>query len=185
MEINENNNYTKNDNFLALKDIFNVHSIMQVPKIEKIVINVGLGKLASDTKFLNDCRQQLALISGQIPINTEAKKSISNFKLRTKEIIGLKVTLRGRRKEFFLNKLIHIVLTRIKDFSGLSLKSFDGKGNYNLGIKEQIIFPEISLDQVKRNFGMDISIVTTASNDQQAKKLLDFYGMPFKRLKSK
>ncbi|MDO7983415.1 MAG: 50S ribosomal protein L5 [Pigeon pea little leaf phytoplasma] len=183
MEINENNNYTKNDTFLALKEIFNVNSIMQVPKIEKIVINVGLGKSASDTKFLDDCRQQLALISGQIPINTEAKKSISNFKLRTKEIIGLKVTLRGHRKEFFLNKLIHIVLTRIKDFSGLSLKSFDGKGNYNLGIKEQIIFPEISLDQVKRNFGMDISIVTTASNDQQAKKLLDFYGMPFKRTK--
>ncbi|MDO8053935.1 50S ribosomal protein L5 ['Opuntia sp.' phytoplasma] len=183
MEINKNNNYTKNNTFLALKEIFNVHSIMQVPKIEKIVINVGLGKAASDAKFLADCRQQLALISGQIPINTEAKKSISNFKLRTKEIIGLKVTLRSYRKEFFLNKLIHIVLARIKDFSGLSLKSFDGKGNYNLGIKEQIIFPEISLDQVKRNFGMDICIVTTASNDKQAKKLLDFYGMPFKRIK--
>ncbi|MDO8168115.1 50S ribosomal protein L5 [Candidatus Phytoplasma melaleucae] len=179
--MNKNNNDIENNSFSSLKEIFNVKTIMQVPKIEKIVINMGVGRAASDTKILEECQEQLTLISGQLPIVIKAKKSISNFKLREGMSIGLKVTLRRTKKEFFLNKLIHIVLSRLKDFSGLSLKSFDGRGNYNIGIKEQIIFPEISFDKIKRIFGMDICIVTTAKSNEEAKKLLEFYGMPFKR----
>ncbi|MGM1458920.1 MAG: 50S ribosomal protein L5 [Columbia Basin potato purple top phytoplasma] len=174
-------NTTKNS-FFALKEIFNFKSVMQIPKIDKIVINMGVGAEAvADVKIIDDFYQQLTLISGQLPVVVKAKKSISNFKLREGMPIGLKVTLRGYKKEFFLNKLIKIVLPRVRDFRGLSTKSFDGRGNYALGLKEQIVFPEIDLDIVKKVCGMDICIVTTAKNDEDAQKLLEFYGMPFKK----
>ncbi|MDV3167850.1 MAG: 50S ribosomal protein L5 [Candidatus Phytoplasma stylosanthis] len=173
--------YNKQNIFLDLKKIFNFKSIMQIPKIEKIVINMGVGRAVSDVKILDEFYDQLTLISGQVPVITKSKKSISNFKLREGMPIGLKVTLRGMKKQFFLDKLIKIVLPRIRDFRGLSVKSFDGKGNYSLGIKEQIVFPEIDLDKVKKSCGMDICIVTTAKNDSDAKKLLQFYGMPFSK----
>ncbi|KND62780.1 50S ribosomal protein L5 [Candidatus Phytoplasma phoenicium] len=173
------NNQTDNKSFLALKEIFNFTSVMQIPKIEKIVINMGVGEAIANIKILDDLAEQLSLLSGQRPLVIKAKKSISNFKLREGNPIGLKVTLRGFKKEAFLNKLINIVLPRIRDFRGLSHKSFDGRGNYALGIKEQIVFPEIDLDKVKNICGMDICIVTTAQTDVDAKKLLSFYGIPF------
>ncbi|WBL31255.1 50S ribosomal protein L5 [Candidatus Phytoplasma sacchari] len=176
----KNNNLNTGNSFLTLKEIFNFKSLMQLPKVEKIVVNMGVGDAISNVKLLDDLAEQMTLICGQIPIVTKAKKSISNFKLREGMPIGLKVTLRRSKKEFFLNKLIKIVFPRIRDFRGLSNKSFDGKGNYSFGIKEQIVFPEIDLDKVKKVQGMDICIVTTAKNDSDARKLLEFYGMPFK-----
>nr|WP_153368675.1 50S ribosomal protein L5 [Candidatus Phytoplasma sacchari]KAB8122825.1 50S ribosomal protein L5 [Candidatus Phytoplasma sacchari] len=176
----KNNNLNTGNSFLTLKEIFNFKSLMQLPKIEKIVVNMGVGDAISNVKLLDDLAEQMTLICGQIPIVTKAKKSISNFKLREGMPIGLKVTLRRSKKEFFLNKLIKIVFPRIRDFRGLSNKSFDGKGNYSFGIKEQIVFPEIDLDKVRKVQGMDICIVTTAKNDSDARKLLEFYGMPFK-----
>ncbi|MDV3166888.1 MAG: 50S ribosomal protein L5 [Vigna little leaf phytoplasma] len=172
-------NHNRDTNFLPLKEIFNFQSIMQIPKIEKIVINMGVGRAVSNIKILDELSEQLILLSGQRPLIIKAKKSISNFKLREGNPIGLKVTLRGIKKEAFIYKLINIVLPRIRDFRGLSHKSFDGRGNYALGIKEQIVFPEIELDKVKNICGMDICIVTTAKTDTDAKKLLEFYGMPF------
>nr|AFN02585.1 ribosomal protein L5 [Candidatus Phytoplasma ulmi]AFN02615.1 ribosomal protein L5 [Candidatus Phytoplasma ulmi] len=177
----QNIDLTTKNSFFALKEIFNFKSVMQVPKIEKIVINISVGEAISNVKILDELYEQLTLISGQIPVIIKAKKSISNFKLREGMPIGLKVTLRGHKKEFFLNKLIKIVLPRTRDFRGISSKSFDGRGNYSLGIKEQIVFPEIDLDKVKKVCGMDICIVTTAKNDKDAKKLLEFYGMPFRK----
>ncbi|WP_457916086.1 50S ribosomal protein L5 [Candidatus Phytoplasma sacchari] len=176
----KNNNLNTGNSFLTLKEIFNFKSLMQLPKVEKIVVNMGVGDAISNVKLLDDLAEQMTLICGQIPIVTKAKKSISNFKLREGMPIGLKVTLRRSKKEFFLNKLIKIVFPRIRDFRGLSNKSFDGKGNYSFGIKEQIVFPEIDLDKVRKVQGMDICIVTTAKNDSDARKLLEFYGMPFK-----
>ncbi|WP_323847890.1 MAG: 50S ribosomal protein L5 [Phytoplasma sp.] len=173
-------NTTKNS-FFALKEIFNFKSLMQIPKIDKIVINMGIGEAVTNVKILDDFQEQLTLISGQKPVVVKAKKSISNFKLREGMPIGLKVTLRGNKKEFFLHKLIKIVLPRTRDFRGVSAKSFDGRGNYSLGIKEQIVFPEIDLDRVQKIYGMDICIVTTAKNDEDAKTLLSFYGMPFRK----
>ncbi|KAB8121975.1 MAG: 50S ribosomal protein L5 [Candidatus Phytoplasma cynodontis] len=169
------------NSFLTLKEIFNFKSLMQLPKVEKIVVNMGIRESISNIKVMDDFSEQLTLICGQRPVITRAKKSISNFKLREGMPIGLKVTLRRVKKEFFLNKLIKVVFPRIRDFRGLSNKSFDGKGNYCFGIKEQIVFPEIDLDKVKKVQGMDICIVTTAKNDYDAKKLLEFYGMPFKK----
>ncbi|MEC4559163.1 MAG: 50S ribosomal protein L5 ['Conium maculatum' witches'-broom phytoplasma] len=177
------NNYTENNSFLALKEIFNFKSVMQVPKIDKIVINVGIGEAVTNIKVLDEFSEQLTAISGQRPVIIKAKKSISNFKLREGMPIGLKVTLRGNKQKSFLNKLIHIALPRVRDFRGVPTKSFDGRGNYALGIKEQIIFPEISFDKVKKTFGMDICIVTTAKNDEDARKLLEFHGMPFQKNK--
>ncbi|TVY12347.1 50S ribosomal protein L5 [Candidatus Phytoplasma pini] len=179
--MNKDNNSTKNNSLLSLKEIFNQKSIMQIPRIEKIVINMGIGEAVSNVKILDDFYEQLTLLSGQRPLQIKAKKSISNFKLREGMPIGLKVTLRNKKKYLFLNKLINIVLPRIRDFRGISPKSFDKKGNYSLGIKEQIVFPEINLDKVKKINGMDICIVTTAKNDSDAKKLLEFYGMPFRK----
>ncbi|MEZ0180049.1 50S ribosomal protein L5 ['Camptotheca acuminata' phytoplasma] len=177
----DNIQYTKKDSILALKEIFNFKSVMQVPKIDKIVINMGVGEAVSNIKILDEFYEQLTLISGQVPVIIKAKKSISNFKLREGMPIGLKVTLRGSKKEFFLDKLIRIVLPRIRDFRGLNSRSFDGRGNYSLGIKEQIVFPEIDIDKIKKICGMDICIVTTAKNNEDAKKLLEFYGMPFRK----
>jgi large subunit ribosomal protein L5 len=183
MKMKKENNYTENNSFLALKEIFNFKSVMQVPKIDKIVINVGIGEAVTNIKVLDEFSEQLTAISGQRPVIIKAKKSISNFKLREGMSIGLKVTLRGNKQKFFLNKLTHIALPRVRDFRGVPTKSFDGRGNYALGIKEQIIFPEISFDKVKKIFGMDICIVTTAKNDEDARKLLEFHSMPFKKNK--
>ncbi|WP_334331145.1 50S ribosomal protein L5 [Candidatus Phytoplasma prunorum] len=159
---------------------FSYKSLMQVPKIDKIVINMGVGDAATNPKVLENVFQELTLLSGQRPVATKAKKSISNFKLREGMLIGVKVTLRGERKESFLYKLTQVVLPRVRDFRGVSPKSFDGRGNYSLGLKEQIVFPEINIDKITKNRGMDIVIVTTAKTNEEAKKLLELYGMPFK-----
>jgi large subunit ribosomal protein L5 len=154
---------------------------MQVPKIEKIVVNMGVGDAVFNPKVLDDAVEELRAITGQKPLVTKAKNSISNFKLREGMAIGAKVTLRGDRMWFFLDKLINIALPRVRDFRGISSNSFDGRGNYTVGIKEQIIFPEISLDKVKKVRGMDIVIVTTAQSDQEGRQLLTLLGMPFKK----
>ncbi|GFZ75359.1 50S ribosomal protein L5 [Hydrangea phyllody phytoplasma] len=164
----------------TLMKTFNYKSVMQVPKVEKVVINMGVGDAIFNVKVLDDVVEELKLLSGQIPVITKAKKAISNFKLREGMPIGAKVTLRGARKEAFLYKLTRLVFPRVRDFRGISGKSFDGRGNYALGLKEQIVFPEINIDKVKKIRGMDIIIVTTAKNNTQAKKLLELYGMPFK-----
>lgn len=160
---------------------FNYTSIMEVPKIDKIVINMGVGDAVFNPKVLDDAVAELELLTGQKPVVTKAKNSISNFKLREGMPIGAKVTLRGDRMYYFLEKLIAVALPRVRDFRGISANSFDGRGNYTVGIKEQIIFPEISLDKVKKVRGMDIVIVTTANTDQEARELLRGLGMPFKK----
>lgn len=160
---------------------FNYTSVMEVPKIEKIVINMGVGDAVFNSKVLDDAVEELTVIAGQKPVVTKAKKSISNFKLREGMPIGAKVTLRGERMYYFLDKLVSIALPRVRDFRGISQNAFDGRGNYTVGIKEQIIFPEISLDKVKKVRGMDIVIVTTAKSDQEGRALLTHLGMPFKK----
>lgn len=160
---------------------FNYSSVMQVPKIEKIVVNMGVGDAVFNPKVLDDAVEELRAITGQKPLVTKAKNSISNFKLREGMPIGAKVTLRGDRMWFFLDKLVNVALPRVRDFRGISSNSFDGRGNYTVGIKEQIIFPEISLDKVKKVRGMDIVIVTTAKSDNEGRQLLTLLGMPFKK----
>jgi large subunit ribosomal protein L5 len=160
---------------------FNYTSVMEVPKIDKIVVNMGIGDAVFNPKVLDDAVEELQLLTGQKPIITKAKKSISNFKLREGMPIGAKVTLRGERMYYFLEKLISIALPRVRDFRGISGNSFDGRGNYTVGVREQIIFPEISLDKVKKVRGMDIVIVTTAKTDQEGPALLSQLGMPFKK----
>jgi large subunit ribosomal protein L5 len=160
---------------------FNYSSVMEVPKIEKIVVNMGIGDAVFNPKVLDDAVEELQLLTGQKPVITKAKKSISNFKLREGMPIGAKVTLRGERMYYFLEKLVSIALPRVRDFRGISANSFDGRGNYTVGVKEQIIFPEISLDKVKKVRGMDIVIVTTAKTDQEGRALLSQLGMPFKK----
>lgn len=160
---------------------FEYSSIMEVPKIEKIVLNMGVGDAVFNAKVLDDAVEELKLIAGQQPVVTKAKKSISNFKLREGMPIGTKVTLRGERMYYFLDKLVSIALPRVRDFRGISSNAFDGRGNYTVGIKEQIIFPEISLDKVKKVRGLDIVIVTTAKTDQEGRALLTHLGMPFKK----
>lgn len=160
---------------------FNYSSIMEVPKIDKIVVNMGVGDAVFNSKVLDDAVAELELLTGQKPVVTKAKHSISNFKLREGMPIGAKVTLRGAKMYHFLEKLIAVALPRVRDFRGISANSFDGRGNYTVGIKEQIIFPEISLDKVKKVRGMDIVIVTTAKTDQEARELLRGLGMPFKK----
>ncbi len=158
---------------------FGYKSIMQVPKLDKIVINMGLGEAASNSKLINEAMEELKLISGQQPIATIAKKSIAGFKLREEQPIGVKVTLRGANMYNFLDKLISITLPRVRDFRGINNKSFDGRGHYTLGIKKQIIFPDIDFDKVNKIKGMDITFVTTAENNEEALKLLTLIGMPF------
>lgn len=160
---------------------FEYSSIMEVPKIEKIVLNMGVGDAVFNAKVLDDAVEELRLIAGQQPVITKAKKSISNFKLREGMPIGTKVTLRGERMYYFLDKLVSIALPRVRDFRGISSNAFDGRGNYTVGIKEQIIFPEVSLDKVKKVRGLDIVIVTTAKTDQEGRALLTHLGMPFKK----
>ena len=163
-----------------MKD-FSYNSIMEVPKIEKVVVNIGVGDAISNSKLLDEAVEELAAITGQAPVVTKAKKSIANFKLREGMAIGCKVTLRQEKMYEFLDKLFNISLPRVRDFRGVSDTSFDGRGNYTLGVKEQIIFPEIDFDKVNRTRGMDIVIVTTANTNEESKALLTAMGMPFKK----
>jgi len=164
----------------ALKQQFAYKNIMEVPKLEKIVINIGLGEYIKEPKCLDPAQNDLAAITGQKCVITRAKKSIATFRLRAGMPIGLKVTLRGRRMYEFFDKLINLALPRIRDFRGISDKAFDGRGNYTVGLKEQLIFPEINYDKVDKIRGMDITIVTTAKTNEEAKALLKAFGMPFK-----
>lgn len=158
---------------------FSYSSVMQVPKIDKVVINMGVGEAVGNSKVLDRAVEDLSIISGQKPVITRAKKSIAGFKLREDMPIGVKVTLRGERMYYFLDKLFNVALPRVRDFRGVSTKAFDGRGNYTLGIKEQLIFPEIEYDQIDKVRGMDIVIVTTANSDEEARELLTQLGMPF------
>ena len=158
---------------------FEYSSVMQVPKIEKIVINMGVGDAVQNSKALDNAVAELALISGQKPLVTRAKKSIATYRLREGMPIGAKVTLRGERMYEFFDKLVTVALPRVRDFHGVSKKAFDGRGNYTLGVKEQLIFPEIDYDKVSKVRGMDIVIVTTANTDEEARELLTLRGMPF------
>ena len=163
----------------ALVEKFGYKNIMEVPKLEKIVINMGLGAEKDNPKGLESAVNELGIISGQKPIVTKAKKSVANFKVRAGMNIGAKVTLRGDRMYYFADKLVNIVLPRVRDFRGIKDSSFDGRGNYALGVKEQLIFPEINYDDVDKVRGMDIVFVTTAKTDEEAKALLEGLGMPF------
>ncbi|ASA24360.1 50S ribosomal protein L5 [Paenibacillus donghaensis] len=163
----------------ALMQKFNYTTVMQVPKIEKIVINMGVGDAVQNSKVLDAAVNDMQLITGQKPIITKAKKSIAGFKLRENMPIGVKVTLRGERMYYFLDKLVNVTLPRVRDFRGISNKAFDGRGNYTLGLKEQLIFPEIEYDKVDKVRGMDIVIVTTAKTDEESRELLTQLGMPF------
>ena len=158
---------------------FEYSSVMQVPKIEKIVINMGVGDAVQNSKALDNAVAELALISGQKPLVTRAKKSIATYRLREGMPIGAKVTLRGERMYEFFDKLVTVALPRVRDFHGVSKKAFDGRGNYTLGVKEQLIFPEIDYDKVSKVRGMDIVIVTTANTDEEARELLAQCGIPF------
>ena len=168
------NEITKN-----LMKKFGYESTMQIPKMEKIVINIGVGDAVNNSKFLEEAVEELTLISGQKPIVTTAKKSIAGFKVREGQAIGCKVTLRGERMYEFLDKLVSISLPRVRDFRGVPKNSFDGRGNYTLGVKEQLIFPEIDFDKVAKLRGMDIVFVTSAKTDEEGRALLTELGMPF------
>lgn len=163
----------------ALQKQFNYRNVMMVPRLDKIVVNVGLGEAVQNAKALDAAVGDIATITGQRPIITRARKSISTFKIRTGMPIGCKVTLRGERMWDFLEKLIYVALPRVRDFRGVSPKAFDGRGNYALGLKEQLIFPEIDYDKIDKIRGMDVIIVTTAKTDEEAKALLKGLGMPF------
>ena len=162
-----------------LEEKFGYTNKMQVPKLEKIVLNMGLGSEKDNPKGIDAALDELALIAGQRPIVTKAKKSVANFKVREGMNVGAKVTLRGDRMYYFADKLMNIVLPRVRDFRGVSDTSFDGRGNYAMGVKEQLIFPEINYDDVDKTRGMDIVFVTTANTDEEAKELLKLLGMPF------
>ncbi len=165
----------------ALVKQFDYSTVMQAPRLEKVVINIGAGDATTNEKVIEDCVRELATITGQKPVVTKAKKSIATFKVREGQSIGCKVTLRGTRMYEFLDKLVSISLPRVRDFRGVSKNAFDGHGNYTLGIKEQLIFPEIDYDKVSKIRGMDIVIVTTANTDEEAYALLKEIGMPFKK----
>lgn len=164
-----------------LQKQFNYASVMEIPKIEKIVLNMGVGDAVSNSKVLDDAVAEMTLIAGQKPVVTRAKKSIATFKLREGMPIGCKVTLRGEKMYEFLDKLVSIALPRVRDFHGISSDAFDGRGNYTLGIKEQLIFPEINFDQIKKIRGLDVVIVTTAKSDEEGRTLLTLMGMPYKK----
>lgn len=165
----------------ALVERFGYSSVMQAPKVEKIVINMGVGDAVSNAKNLDKAVEELTLIAGQKPVVTKAKKSIAGFRLREGMPIGTKVTLRGERMYDFLDKLVTVALPRVRDFRGVSKNAFDGRGNYTLGVREQLIFPEIDYDMVDKVRGMDIVIVTTADSDEEARELLGQLGMPFQK----
>jgi large subunit ribosomal protein L5 len=165
----------------SLMEKYGYKSVMQCPKVEKVVLNIGVGDATQNSKLLDDAVRDLTIIAGQKPVVTKAKKSIASFKLREGTAIGCKVTLRGNRMYEFLDKLFTISLPRVRDFRGVSRNAFDGKGNYTLGVKEQLIFPEIDFDKVSKIRGMDIVIVTTANSDKEAYTLLELLGMPFSK----
>jgi large subunit ribosomal protein L5 len=168
-----------NDIVPALKDKFQYSSVMQVPMLTKIVINKGIGAAVADKKLVDQGVEELSLITGQRAVSTKAKVSVSNFKLREGMPIGAKVTLRGDRMYEFLDRLMSVALPRVRDFKGISDKGFDGRGNYTLGVQEQIIFPEISIEKVNRISGMDITFVTSANSDEESLELMKAFGMPF------
>ena len=165
----------------ALQKAFEFKNIMQVPRVEKVVVNIGLGEAMDNPKALEAAVNDLTIITGQKPIMTKARKSIANFKLREGRIIGTKVTLRGPRMWAFLDRLLNVALPRVRDFRGVSANAFDGRGNYTLGIKDQLVFPEIEYDKIDKLRGMEVTIVTTAPDDDQARALLQLLGMPFSK----
>lgn len=179
--MNELKQTYQNDVLPSLMNKFEYDSVMEVPAVEKIVINMGVGDAVQNSKALDNAVEELALISGQKPMVTRAKKSIAGFRLREGMPIGAKVTLRGERMYEFLQKLIAVSLPRVRDFRGISKKAFDGRGNYTLGVKEQLIFPEINYDKVSKVRGMDIVIVTSSNTDEEARELLTQLGMPFQK----
>jgi large subunit ribosomal protein L5 len=164
-----------------LKTRFGYSNVMQLPKLEKIILSIGLGEATQNPKALEAAERDLAAISGQHPVITRAKKSVASFKLRAGMPIGMMLTLRGKRMYNFFDKLVNVILPRFRDFRGVSRDSFDGRGNYNLGIKEQIVFPEIDYDKVDKARGLQITIITTAKSDEEARSLLEFMGMPFRK----
>ena len=163
----------------AMMEKFGYKNVMEIPKIEKVVLNMGIGEAVANPKVIDSAVADMTLISGQKPVVTRAKKSVAAFKIRAGMPIGAKVTLRGERMYYFVDKLFNVALARVRDFRGVSPKSFDGRGNFTLGIKEQLIFPEIEYDKVDKIRGMDIIIVTTAKTDEEARELLKLMGMPF------
>ena len=165
----------------ALMENFQYSSVMQAPRLEKIVLNMGVGEAKENQKFLDNAVEEMTIIAGQRPVVTKAKKSISNFKLREGMSVGCKVTLRGEHMYEFFDKLVNIALPRVRDFRGVSKTAFDGRGNYAIGIKEQLIFPEIDYDKIDKIRGMDIVITTTANTDEEARELLSLMGMPFSK----
>lgn len=171
----------KKEVYSALMDKFKYKNVMEVPKLEKITINMGLGEAKDNAKLLETAVEEIAIISGQKPVITKAKKSIANFKLREGNPVGIKVTLRGDNMYEFADKFFNVSLPRVRDFKGVSKNSFDGRGNYSLGIKEQLIFPEISYDKVEKIKGMNIVFTTTAKTDEEAAALLEYLGMPFEK----
>lgn len=173
--------YYKNDVAPALMKKFSYKSVMQIPKLDKIVINVGCGEARDNAKVIDAIVGDVATITGQRPIVCKAKKSVANFKVREGMNIGVKVTLRGERMYEFLDRLFNVALPRVRDFRGINPNSFDGRGNYNMGLREQLIFPEIDYDKIDKVRGMDICFVTTAKNDEEARELLSLMGAPFAR----
>ncbi|MFK7898013.1 MAG: 50S ribosomal protein L5 [Myxococcota bacterium] len=171
-----------NDNIRPkLQEEFGYKNVHQIPKIEKVVVNIGLGEATVNPKLLEKAAEELTLITGQKPIMRRAKKSVSNFKLREGQAIGCTVTLRGSRQWEFLDRLLNVALPRVRDFTGVSGKAFDGRGNYTLGVREQTIFPEVDYDKVERVTGMNVTVVTSAETDAEAKSLLTHLGVPFKK----
>jgi large subunit ribosomal protein L5 len=171
----------KNEVAPALFESFNFKNMMQVPRVEKVVVNIGLGEAMADPKALDAAVSDLTQIVGQKPVLTKSRKSIANFKLREGVTIGTKVTLRGERMWAFLDRLLNVALPRVRDFRGVSPNSFDGRGNYTLGLQDQLIFPEIDYDKIDKLRGMEVTIVTSAKTDDQARALLGLLGMPFKK----
>jgi large subunit ribosomal protein L5 len=165
----------------ALKKAFEYKNVMQVPRIEKVVVNIGVGEALENKKALEYAVADLTTVTGQKPIQTKARKSIANFKLREGSIVGTKVTLRGMRMWAFLDRLLNVTLPRVRDFRGVSADAFDGRGNYTLGLKDQLVFPEIEYDKIDKLRGMEVTIVTTAQNDDEARALLQLLGMPFSK----
>src|SRR5512136_391941 len=165
----------------ALQKAFQYRNIMEVPRIEKVVLNIGLGSEQDNAKALEAAMGDLTTITGQKPVMTKARKSIANFKLREGRIIGTKVTLRGEKMWYFLDRLLNVALPRVRDFRGVSPEAFDGRGNYTLGLKDQLIFPEIEYDKIDKLRGMEVTIVTSAKSDDHARLLLQLMGMPFKK----
>jgi large subunit ribosomal protein L5 len=165
----------------AMMNLFSLKNEMQIPRIEKVVVNIGLGEALDNPKALEAAVGDLSTITGQRPIQTKARQSIANFKLREGRIIGTKVTLRGERMWAFLDRLVNVALPRVRDFRGVSPNAFDGRGNYTLGVRDQLVFPEIEYDKIDKLRGMEVTIVTSAADDEQARTLLQMLGMPFRK----